>query len=117
MNITTTVVEIGKKENLSIYDLTESNKYYTVLLSDGLTFKITGEQKEKILASKDQFISAPNGEVFNRSFMRAIVLDKEKTKDMALKNKLLPLEEKADLVKTNWVFDEVKKVYKEIIIK
>ena len=117
MNFQVTKVEIGKKENLSIYDLPESEKYYTVLLSDGLTFKITGEQKNKILASKDQFISAPNGEVFNRSFMRAIVLDKEKTKENALNKKLMKPEQQQEQVKTDWVFDEVKKVYKEIITK
>lgn len=109
-------VILNGQENLSIYELPESEKHYNVLLSDGLTFKITGEQKEKILTSKDQFISIPNGEVFNRSFIRAIILDKDKTKKEALRKKLLPPEQQQNTIKTDWVFDEVRKVYKEAII-
>jgi hypothetical protein len=75
----------------TIYELPEIDKFYDVILSNNLSFSINGEQKEAILNSKDQFIRSPNGEVFNRSFIRAIILNKDKTRNRAkVKNLLSP---------------------------
>ena len=104
----------------SIYDLPEAEKQYTIILSDDLTFQITGEQKEKILFAKDQFIKLPNGEVFNRAFIRAIVLNKTETRTNALKKNMLDTSPKglsALIPEIDYVYDYEKKVYKEIIKK
>src|SRR3990167_10479382 len=96
----------------SLYELPESEKIYEVIFSDNMSFIVNGEQKEKILKTKDQFIITPRGEVYNRSFIRAIILEKDKTrKNAEVKGLLEP--SLSDLVKNKdeLVFDDKKKVY------
>lgn len=73
----------------TIWDIPENIKIYQVILSDGLTFYINGIEKKLILSTQSQFIETKNGEVFNKSFIKAIILDKDKTKENAIKNNLL----------------------------
>lgn len=78
-------------------DLPESNKYYTLTMSDRKEYLVSGDQKSKIIDSKSQFIELPNGSLVNKSFLLRIDFCNERTVDMF---RSLPSKEQQKILKS-----------------
>jgi hypothetical protein len=72
---------------MTIDELPERYKYYTLKVSNDEKFTIDGVQKVDIMSSSDQFIEMPNGDIINKSFVVSIVLDAETTRDRFQRDK------------------------------
>ena len=72
---------------MKITEVPEEYKIYTVRMSDRFETNITGEQKIKLVKTKENFIELPNGTILNKSFITNIVLNIEETRENIQKNK------------------------------
>jgi len=71
---------------MRIDDLSPNQKQYIIETFDGDRFNIDNNQREAILKGTGQFFAFKNGEVLNKSSIKMIVVDREKTKELFLQS-------------------------------
>jgi len=69
---------------MTIDEVPLTKRFFEIVTFHGDRFKINNLQRETIFKSSSQFIAFPNGEMLNKSEIRMVVIDKEKTKKVFL---------------------------------
>jgi len=85
---------------MTINEVPEKYKIYTICMSNKQEFKVTGIELESIFKSESNIIQLKNGEIFNKAFFISCPLDKELTKENVKKNRDQIISE-LDLIKSN----------------
>lgn len=72
---------------MKLKDVPEQLKIYTVKLSTGSEYTVTGEVKGAILNAKTNFIELETGNVINKSFIVEIKVNPDETRQNVLANR------------------------------
>jgi len=86
---------------MKISDVPELYKIYTVFMTSKSEYEINGVQKQAIMDAETLWVDLPNGTSINKAYAVEIRLNKERTRENIQKHA------------EKFVFDEVKKTYKE----
>ena len=68
-------------KHTSISNLPEKMKRYTLELTNGSRYLVSGEIRQNILRSKTNFVELPEGSTINKSFIIEFKLNPEETRD------------------------------------
>lgn len=66
---------------ITVYDLPETYRYYSIELTSRDSILVSGTEKEKILSTGTNFVALKSGEVLNKLHIISILLNKIETMD------------------------------------